>query len=356
MLTARRTLVIGSCLAVLAIAAACGGRVPTSPSGIDATTIAGTVNVNGGAATLPGAAITGLTVTVVGTNLSANVDSSGYFQLPGVPSGTVRLQFRDAIVNATVELSNVGQESLIEIQVQVTGTSAVIVNEVRSDSKVSLCHRTDSGSYHMIDVSVNAEPAHRAHGDGKVGDPVPDQPLKVFDQSCRAVGPSVEIVKSTNGEDANEAPGPTIDVGSPVTWEYVVTNTGTVALTNVVVLDDRNVTVICPGTTLAAGESMTCRGTGVATAGQYRNVGTVTASSASGTVTDTDASHYFGQVPGTEDGPKVQICHRTGNGSYHLIEISVNAEPAHRGHGDAKIGEAVPGMAGKVFGAGCSVN
>jgi hypothetical protein len=52
----------------------------------------------------------------------------------------------------------------------------------------------------------------------------------------------------------------------------------------------------------------------------------------------------------------VQICHRTGNGSYHLIDISVSAEPAHRAHGDATIGEAVPGSPGKKFGAGCSVN
>ena len=360
MLTARRTLIIGSCLVVLAIAAACGGG-PTSPSGIDGTTIAGTVNFTRAAVSSPAAAATGLTVTVVGTNLSAPVESSGYFQLAGVPSGTVSLQFRDGIVNATVELSNVGREALIEIHVQVTGASAVIVDELRSDSKVSLCHRTDSGSYRPIDVSTNAEPAHRAHGDGKVGDPVPGQPLMVFDRSCRAVapsGPSVQIVKSTNGQDANEAPGPTIVVGSPVTWTYVVSNSGAVPLANVAVLDDRNVTVTCPGTTLAVGQSMTCTGTGVAVAGQYRNVGTVTASSEAGTVTDTDASHYFGQASDTTttDGPKVQLCHRTGNGRYQLIEVSISAEPAHRAHGDGKIAEAVPGMPGKVFGAGCSVN
>ena len=377
MLTARRTLIIGSCLVVLAIAAACGDGGPTSPSGIEATTIAGTVNVNGGgtasAATASGYrgttassanAATGLTVTVVGTNLSATVESSGYFQLAGVPSGTVSLQFRGGVVNATVELSNVGRESLIEIRVQVTGTSVVIVDEVRSNSKVSLCHRADSGSYHTIDVSQNAEPAHRAHGDGKVGDPVPGQPLKVFDQSCRAVGPEVQIVKSTNGQDANEAPGPTIVVGSPVTWTYVVTNAGAVSLANVSVTDDRNVTVTCPGTTVGVGQAMTCTGTGVATVGQYRNVGTVTATSSAGRVTDTDASHYFGQVPAvpavpgadTDNGSKVQLCHRTGNGRYQLIEVSISAEPAHRAHGDGKIAEAVPGMPGKVFGAGCSVN
>jgi hypothetical protein len=150
-------------------------------------------------------------------------------------------------------------------------------------------------------------------------------------------------------------------VGSPVTWTYVVRNTGTIDLTGVVVVDDRNVAVNCNGqTTLAVGASMTCTATGVATLGQYRNLGTVTAnwttSAGSGTVKDSDASHYLGIPPDDETGPKVQLCHRTGNGSYHLIEVSVNAEPAHRAHGDGKIGEAVPGNAGKVFGSGCSVN
>ena len=56
---------------------------------------------------------------------------------------------------------------------QLNGSSATIVNESRSSGKVSLCHRTDNGEYHLIDVSVNAEPAHRAHGDAKVGEPVP---------------------------------------------------------------------------------------------------------------------------------------------------------------------------------------
>ena len=118
-----------------------------------------------------------------------------------------------------------------------------------------------------------------------------------------------------------------------------------------------DVAVSCPEKTLAVQRSETCTGSGVAVAGQYRNVGTATASSSSGTVTDSDASHYFGQAAlVTDEGSKVQICHRTGNGSYHLIEISVSAEPAHRAHGDGKITEAVPGSPGKVFGAGCSVN
>jgi hypothetical protein len=374
-LTATRTLIIGSCLPVLAIAGACGGG-PSSPSKIDGTTIAGMVSVKGAsaivsyaaaaasapaatAATAPVAQASALTVAVVGTNLSTTVEPSGYFQLAGVPSGTVKLQFRDAGMEGTVEIGNVGKESLIEIQVQLTNTSAVVVDEVRSNTNVSICHSTGNGSYHMIDVSASAEPAHRAHGDGKVGEPVPGSPKMVFDQNCRATGPAIDIKKSTNGEDADNAPGPTIVVGSTVTWQYVVTNTGTIQLTNVTVVDDKGVAVTCPAKTLAAGQSMTCSGAGVAVAGQYSNLGTVTADSTGGAVTDSDASHYFGQAPqppGTGEGQKVQICHTTGNGSYHQIEISIDAVPAHRAHGDGMIGEPVPGSPGKVFGAGCSVN
>jgi len=350
MRTTTRALFIASCLAFLAVAG-CGGGSPTEPtvaSGGAGATIAGTVH---SAAALPPS---GLTVTVVGTGLSAAVENAGQFRLAGVPSGNVELRFTASSVNATARLDNVGQEELIEIQVNLSGSTATIVNEVRT-GKVALCHSTGNGSYHLIEVSVSAEPAHRAHGDAKIGEPVPGDATKVFDSDCRPVGASVRIKKSTNGEDADQAPGPTITVGSPVSWQYVVTNTGTVGLTGVTVSDDRGVAVSCPGSTLGVGQSMTCVGSGTATLGQYRNVGTVMAQSSAGAVTNSDASHYLGQALNDEQGPKVQLCHRTGNGSYHLIEVSISAEPAHRAHGDAKIGEAVPGNPGKVFDSGCNV-
>ena len=352
-------------LVILSLAA-CGGRAsgPTGPSGSAGATITGVVNggqVSGlTASTAPAltaaAAPSGMTVTVVGTNLSATVDVLGSFELEGVPAGPVQLQFRDGAMTATVQLSAVGDQELVRIQVTLSGGNAAIVEEVRTSGKVSLCHSTGNGSYHMIEVAASAEPAHRAHGDGKVGDPVPADATMVFDASCQPAALGVRIKKSTNGEDADSAPGPRLAVGSAVSWTYVVTNTGQVPLTSVAVTDDRGVPVSCPATTLAVGESMTCTGSGVATAGQYRNVGTVTANSSAGAVTNSDASHYFGELPTTPDeGPKVRLCHRSGNGSYRPIEVGASAEPAHRAHGDGKIGEAVPNQAGKTFGAGCVV-
>jgi hypothetical protein len=357
---------LATCLALLA-AAACSS--PTSPSLSYTTpgaTIGGVVNAGSGANASAAASSSrstsstsaGLTVSVEGTGLSATVDAWGNFQIAGVPSGEVRLRFSGGTVDATIVVSSVGDGELIEIQVVVSGGTATVVSEVRSGAKVSLCHRTDSGGYHLLDVSVNAEPAHRAHGDGQVGDPVPGTLTKVFDAACRPVGDGVSIVKATNGADANAAPGPSIAVGDPVVWTYVVTNTGTAALSNVTVVDDKGVVVDCQSqTTLAVGASMTCTGAGIAVLGQYSNMGKVTASSTAGVVTDSDPSHYLGVTPAPEEGvgEKVKLCHRTGAGFYVLIEVGVSAVPAHRAHGDGAPGEAVPGNAGRVFSAGCAI-
>ena len=97
-------------------------------------------------------------------------------------------------------------------------------------------------------------------------------------------------------------------------------------------------------------------GIGHRRSGAVPNVGTVTAT-ANGTVyTDRDDSFYVGEAPEEEEeSSKVQLCHRTGNGSFHLIEVSVSAERAHRAHGDGKVGERVPGNPAQVFTATCSV-
>ena len=113
--------------------------------------------------------------------------------------------------------------------------------------------------------------------------------------------PGIAIKKYTNGEDADTPTGPQIPVGGAVTWTYVVTNTGNVLLSNVTVTDDKGVAVSCPKNTLAAGEVMTCTASGIATAGQYANLGTVTGAPPAGpTVTAADPSHYYGvTIPAT---------------------------------------------------------
>lgn len=112
----------------------------------------------------------------------------------------------------------------------------------------------------------------------------------------KADSAAISLVKSVNGDDANAAPGPTLNVGSTATFTYLVTNTGAVPLTSVSVADDRLGDVHCPRTTLVPGESMTCVATAVATAGAYVNVGTAsgTPEGGAGRVTATDVAHYVG--------------------------------------------------------------
>ncbi|HEX5718251.1 MAG TPA: Vps62-related protein [Thermoanaerobaculia bacterium] len=108
-------------------------------------------------------------------------------------------------------------------------------------------------------------------------------------------GAAIEIVTSTNGMDANVPTGPSVLAGSPVSWTYLVTNTGKLRLLAVRVSDDHGAAVACPSDSLDPGEAMTCEAAGVAAAGQFGNVATVTASTACGEISDSDPSHYFGE-------------------------------------------------------------
>lgn len=111
----------------------------------------------------------------------------------------------------------------------------------------------------------------------------------------------IQIVKLTQGQDANSPPGPSVPIGGAVLWEYEVTNIGDVSLSEISVADDQGVTVACPRMSLEAGESMTCTGSEPAQACQYSNVGTVTGRTPGGeTVSDDDSSHYFGGAPAQE--------------------------------------------------------
>lgn len=58
--------------------------------------------------------------------------------------------------------------------------------------------------------------------------------------------------------------------------------------------------------------------------------------------------------PGYTASPKVNVCHREGNGSFHLITVAYQAVQAHRTHGDALPGEAVPGNPGSKFDDTCA--
>ena len=73
------------------------------------------------------------------------------------------------------------------------------------------------------------------------------------------------------------------------------TLSGDVAQTKIKVTDNRGVTVTCPKTTLAPGESMTCTAAGTAVAGEYCNIGTAVLTPAGGEALEgSDQACYTG--------------------------------------------------------------
>ncbi|MEN8237643.1 MAG: hypothetical protein ABFR53_00440 [Actinomycetota bacterium] len=121
--------------------------------------------------------------------------------------------------------------------------------------------------------------------------------------------PGVSIDATTNGSD-----GDSFLVGEPITWSYLVTNTGDTPLIDIAVTDVPLGAISCDATELAIGASTTCSLAGSAEAGLFENTGTVTATSPGGVATEaSDASSYFGLLgcgdsdstggPGLEDDP-----------------------------------------------------
>jgi LPXTG-motif cell wall-anchored protein len=126
--------------------------------------------------------------------------------------------------------------------------------------------------------------------------------------------PGVDIEKSTNGQDADDAPGVHVGAGSVVEWTYVVTNTGNVPLTDISVADDKVPAgdIWCGGVQshvvpgpLQPGDSLTCNAFGSAIAGPYANLGTVAAEvpGLDVVITDEDPSHYTGFAAGPPTQP-----------------------------------------------------
>ena len=175
---------------------------------------------------------------------------------------------------------------------------------------------------------------------------------------CLTAPSFLAIEKSTNGADADEAPGALIPIGNNVVWSYFVRNTGGQLITNIVVTDDNGTpgnpaddNTVCTIPQLSPGQSnlgvgVTCELQGTATDGQYTNIVTATGLSIGETLTRQDPSNYFGYNPGAI-------------GDYVWIDINKNgiqeaSEPAlpnvevklHNANDDALLGTTTTDAAG----------
>jgi hypothetical protein len=115
-----------------------------------------------------------------------------------------------------------------------------------------------------------------------------------FDAGMFEVIPGIDIEKSTNGEDADNKTGPYIRLNNEVVWDFNVTNTGNVNLTDIEVTDDE-LGLIGTIPLLQPGESHVLTESGTASLGQYESTATAVGVPPIGpNVTDSDMSHYFG--------------------------------------------------------------
>ncbi len=177
---------------------------------------------------------------------------------------------------------------------QVTNTGNVTLTNVSvTDSKVSPADIDCGGGSNVIaSLAPGAEVTCTASGIAQQGiiynrgtatGTPPSGPAVSSSSTADYLGfkAKVRLVKRTNGGD-----GLRIPVGSPVTWTYAVTNTGSkyAPLAEVTVTDNLvpSADIDCGSGTnviasLNAGASVTCTASGTAIRGKYTNLGTVTA-------------------------------------------------------------------------------
>ncbi|MCL4202703.1 MAG: VCBS repeat-containing protein [Pirellulaceae bacterium] len=254
--------------------------------------------------------------TVKLTNDTDNNDPTG----PYVPVGET--------VTWTYFVSNPGNESLENVNVvddQPGVTPLPVLNGLFNVGDTNQNDLLDPGEIWEFTASGPAvagqyENLGTATGNGTVsGTPVDDDD----EDHYFGYDPGIDIEKATNGFDADDPTGPYILVGDTVTWTYVVTNTGNVALSPVVVVDDNGTPLddsddFFPtyvsgddnnNGALDLDEIWIFEATGIAQLGQYGNVAVVTGTPVdeeldpipdAEDVTDEDPSHYFGYDPGID--------------------------------------------------------
>jgi len=108
----------------------------------------------------------------------------------------------------------------------------------------------------------------------------------------------LHMEKYTNGVLVGEKDTiPYVKVGDKVIWTYKVYNDSTkTTINNIKVTDNIEGNISCPQTSLAPGTDMECTKEGVAKAGLYSNLGTVTGDSGDKNLTDEYPSNYYGVI------------------------------------------------------------
>ena len=146
------------------------------------------------------------------------------------------------------------------------------------------------------------------------------------------------MIKKINGQDANSAPGVSVNPGALMEVTFEVTNTGNVTLSPVTVTDDTidPTLIACPRTQLVAGESMTCVATIATPAAGTTHTNTAVAegtpvSNTGGPIIDPSTGKPFGPIGvkdpanATSTSPAISVIKRiNGDDADKVPGVAVN--------------------------------
>jgi len=173
-----------------------------------------------------------------------------------------------ATMIVTFEVENTGNTTLIGVTVtdDVIPSGAISCPDSVLDAGETMTCTAEwaapaVGQPHTDLATVSGTPTQV---DGQpIIDPATGAPMSPVDDKDPATTwtpahPAVTIVKAINGDDADAAPGVSVAAGSPMAVTFLVTNTGDVRLSPIVVTDSDATTISCPVSSLEPGGSTTC--------------------------------------------------------------------------------------------------
>jgi hypothetical protein len=255
-------------------------------------------------------------LTAVQVTLTGKLDGSAKFESLDAQAATVQIGMSaqidlqrptgTRISKATPLATSTAQVTSFDGTLDYTGDSGGVVERLIGIHVAEATTLTSAADLRLftgsgeITLPVTASGAARGKGAGNLALSYRTFAEAQLTVNYRYLLPAIDVEKFTNGDDADQAPGPTILVGQPVTWTYIVRNVGEVDLVDVQLIDDKEGAIRCPQNSLGVGAFMTCTRVGIAQAGQYSNVAIVTGRTAQDgvnferTVDDRDPSHYSG--------------------------------------------------------------
>ncbi|MBZ0299279.1 MAG: hypothetical protein K8J31_06055 [Anaerolineae bacterium] len=197
-------------------------------------------------------------------------------------------QAQDATIEITGSIEAVGDHTITVngLSVDLTSIDANLVAGLTPNTTIRIVGSLNNGTVIAIRIEVLNAPEP---------EPLP---------ASVAIEKSVSVDGGVTWGEADDAPGPDVQLDTQVSFRFVVTNTGQAELTSFTLTDsmyDLSVCALPP--TLSAGASFDCViGPFDAHEGQHTNLATILAAAGEENVQDTDAAHYFGG-----DRPSIDI-------------------------------------------------